>query len=163
MHGSAYDDAAAFVKRHLVPGKKTRIADVGSYNVNGCLRPLFNDPAWEYVGLDISAGPNVDVVLSAEYGWGAAHEGQFDVVVTTQVMEHVRMPWLWIKDVVHIAKLGGLVYVCTPHTIGFHEYPIDCWRAWPDGMRALLEYADVEVLECRKNGMDTTGVALKRA
>lgn len=162
MHHSAYIDATDFVNRFLNPDKVTKIADIGSYDVNGCLRPLFQNPNWQYTGFDISDGPNVDVTLKSEYGWGEELKEQFDIVVSTQVMEHVYMPWKWILDVVKLAKPGGIIYVCTPHTIHYHPYPVDCWRAWPDGMKALLEYADVDILECRKNEMDTTGIAKKR-
>ena len=161
MHTSAYDDAQAFRDKYLSTDTVLTIADVGSYDVNGCLRPLFQSPNWLYFGLDIVPGPNVDLVLCEEYGWSQNRRDSFDVVVTTQVMEHVRKPWEWIKDVVSICKPNGLIYVCTPNTIDFHEYPIDCWRAWPDGLRALIEdYADV--LECYVNDINTTAIARRK-
>jgi len=173
MHDSAYNDAKNFVEKYLASkkGQPLRIADVGSYDVNGTLRPLFESSNWAdwstrdwvYTGFDISAGPNVDVVLSKEYGWSSEYSKRFDVVVTTQVMEHVRKPWLWIKDIVEIYKSGGLIYVCTPcGGVAFHEFPIDCWRTWPDGMRAVLEEADVDVLDCYMQAEDTTGIARRR-
>lgn len=161
MHPSAFDDAGMFVSKYLDKNLKLNVADVGSYDVNGTLKPHFAHEGWKYTGFDISAGPNVDIVVPSLYGWAwtSGHVGQFDVVVTTQVMEHVAMPWVWIKDVAALCRPGGLVYVCTPNTIGYHAYPIDCWRAWPDGLRALMEYAGLHVIECYAQGVDTTGIA----
>ena len=76
-------------------------------------------------------------------------------------MEHVRHPWRWLPEVARICRTGGLVYVCTPNTIEFHEYPIDCWRAWPDGLRALFEDAGLEIVDVYASGIDTTGIGRK--
>lgn len=158
MHPTAYADAKRFVAKYLDAKQTFRIADVGSLDVNGTLRPLFARKGWEYTGLDIAAGPKVDIVLPAPYDWPAELQGRFDVVVSTQVVEHVPHPWRWIKSVAGLAKPGGLVYVCTPNTIEYHAYPVDCWRIWPDGMRPLLEEAGLTVLECYAEGRDTTGI-----
>lgn len=162
MHSTAYKDAERFRDKYLSRAQPLKIADVGAYDVNGCLRPIFHVPgAWTYTGFDISAGPNVDVVFSTEYGWSVPYKEQYDVVVTTQVMEHVRKPWEWIKDVVAMCKPGGLVYICTPNSIGYHAYPIDCWRAWPDGMRGLMDGHFSEILECYAEDINTTGIGRK--
>ena len=173
MHDSAYNDAKNFVDKYLSSkkGQILIIADVGSYDVNGTLKALFQASDWtnwalrdwSYTGFDIEFGPNVDVVLKSEYGWSTEYSKKYDVVVTTQVMEHVRKPWLWIKDIAEICKSGGLIYICTPcGGVALHEFPIDCWRTWPEGMRAVLEEVDVDVLDVYTQGEDTTGIARKR-
>lgn len=55
------------------------------------------------------------------------------------------------------------MYISTPNTIEYHAYPIDCWRAYPDGMRALLDWAGLIVLECEwpTGTIDTNAVATK--
>lgn len=158
MHPSAYADAKEFVAKYLADRETLSVADVGSFDVNGTLKPLFTRKGWAYTGLDISAGPNVDIVFPSPYDWPTELHGQFDAVVSTQVVEHVPHPWRWIKSVAGLAKPGGLVYVCTPNTIEYHAYPVDCWRIWPDGMRPLLEEAGLTVLECYAEGRDTTGI-----
>src|SRR5262245_34420940 len=140
MHPSAYKDAESFVRRYLTDAN-LQIADVGSYDYNGTLRPLFNNPTWKYTGLDVCPGPNVDIVLATPYSWQMTLERQFDVVVSTQTLEHVPHPWLWIGAVEWILKPGGVVYICAPHTMPYHECPIDCWRVYPAGMEALLRSA----------------------
>lgn len=134
-----------------------KILDVGSLDVNGSLRDVFG--AWDYTGLDIAAGRNVDVVTKDLYTFpfsGAA----FDVVVSSNCLEHVPMPWLWMPEVVRVCK--DLVFITAPNRQNYHAYPVDCWRPWPDGLRALMEYCGIEVLECFDNERDTVGIARKR-
>jgi SAM-dependent methyltransferase len=165
MHPSAAEDFKRFVDKYLDPAKPLRIADVGSYNENGTLRELLPDGApWEYVGFDIQPGPNVDVVIDSPDPWVYATDNGFpifDVVVSSQVVEHVRRPWKWIKTLANLCRMGGLIYVSTPNTIIYHPYPIDCWRIWPDGMRELFKEAELEEIECYAEGIDTTGIARK--
>lgn len=161
MHASAYDDAAKFVSKYL-KDVELKIADIGSYNVNGTLKSLFANPKWLYTGYDIIPGPDVDVVISGEYHWPEIPSHSCDVVVSSQVVEHVRHPWRWIKEVARICKNGGIVYVCTPNTIHFHEHPVDCWRVWPDGMKALFDEAGLIPVEVYAAGQDTTGIATKK-
>lgn len=161
MHASAYRDAAAFAQDYLQRQTSLQILDVGSADINGSLRPIFERDGWEYCGVDLAAGKNVDRVLSSPYEWPELDSDAYDVVVSSQTLEHVPKPWRWLPELVRVVKPGGLVYVCTPHTIHYHPYPVDCWRAWPDGLRALMEDAGLEVLTTYKAGIDTTGIARK--
>lgn len=159
MHESSMAEMKAFAAT-LPPGL-LRIADVGSSDVNGTYRQLFQKPGWEYVGIDTGPGPNVDVVVDRDYHWENIPDDSFDVVISGQTLEHVRRPWLFVKALARIAKPGGRVCVIAPHTVNYHPYPEDCWRIWPDGMIAVLEDAGLVGIATRKNGMDTVGTAVK--
>lgn len=161
MHASSFDHCRHFVEQYLDDRTVLQIADVGSYDVNGTYRPLFTRPCWEYVGFDVVAGPNVDVVLPQgnDELWTPA--AAFDVVVSGQCVEHVQKPWQWIKHVASLAKKGGIVWIAGPNTWVYHEYPIDCWRIWPDGMRALFDEAGLQEISCFYEGADTIGIARK--
>lgn len=58
-----------------------RVLDVGSLNVNGTNRRLFNGGS--YLGVDILPGDGVDLV-------GTVHDvqGEFDVIISTEMLEH---------------------------------------------------------------------------
>lgn len=168
MHENAYKEIRAFA--NLLPMDQTlRIADVGAQDVCGCVRPLFSNPAWTYLGLDMCAGKNVDVVLPSENEWTNIETGHFDVVVSISTLEHTRLPWLFMKEIARIVRPGGLVCINAPYQWNYHAYPIDCWRVFPDGLRAVMEWVGLTVLETHmfppppttaQNG-DTTGVASK--
>lgn len=164
MHTSSHNlcrSFAAGLALHLTG--PLRIADVGSFDVNGTYRDLFQRDDWEYVGFDIRGGKNVDCVLEARDDWQAPeqHRGAFDVVISGQTLEHVGAIWKWIKSVASLCKPGGIIWLCAPNEEKYHEYPIDAWRAWPSGMRALLEEAGLERIYSFAEGPDTVGMGRK--
>ncbi len=158
MHQTCYEVTQAFIDKHLAGQEKLSVADVGAYDVNGCVRPMFDKPGWTYTGLDMAEGPNVDTVVKAPYDWSNVPSAAYDVVVSLNTMEHVPKPWAWIKEVARICKPGGLVFLCVPNTIPYHAFPVDCWRVWPDGMRGLMEEGGLEVVSVETSSNDTIGV-----
>ena len=140
----------------------TRILDVGANNINGCYRPLFNAPQWQYVGADIEAGENVDVVLPINDNWPVEPQ-TFDVVISGQCLEHCKFPWLIADQMRRAARLMGLAIVIAPNRHQVHKYPIDCWRILDDGMVALMdEWAGFATIKCEMVRSDTVFVGSKR-
>jgi hypothetical protein len=163
MHQTCYEVTRDFIDTHLNNRPTLSIADVGAYDVNGTVRPMFARDGWTYTGLDMAAGPNVDTVVNAPYDWSNVPSASFDVVVSLNTVEHVPQPWKWIKEVARICKPGGLVFLCVPNTIPYHAFPVDCWRLWPDGMRGLMEEGGLEVVSTAVSSNDTIGVGRKPA
>lgn len=82
--------------------KNCRVLDIGSLNINGYNKPLFND--CEYIGIDIGEGPNVDVVCKAhEYD-----DEPFDTIISSECFEHDMYLELTLKNAVRLLKPGGL-------------------------------------------------------
>lgn len=151
MHQSSMQAVAGFVATHLAEhrGRPLRVLDLGSMDVNGSYRQLFDDPAWTYTGVDVEAGAGVDVVLPEPYDWRRLGSRSFDVIVSGQAFEHIRFPWVTVLEVARLLRPGGLVCVVAPSSGYEHRYPVDCWRYYPDGMAALASWADLELLEAR--------------
>jgi len=147
MHPSAYSavEKFAFDYRSEVSGKS--VADIGAYNVNGCLRPVFDKLGCKYVGIDAAAGPNVDLVVPTEPPWPSVPDASFDAVVSVSTLEHTRRPWLVVKEMSRILKPSGLACIVAPYAWGYHAYPIDCWRIFPDGMQTIVEDAGFSVVQ----------------
>jgi hypothetical protein len=164
MHIESYQEMARLVRTYLKPEHSLRILDVGSYDVNGSYRPLFDKPGWHYAGADVAPGPNVDFVLREPYRWNLP-DADYDVVISGQAFEHIQFFWLTWLEMVRVLKPGGLIFLLAPGSGPEHRYPVDCWRFYRDGMRALGDYGDVEVLEAETrwgNGWaDTIGVFRK--
>lgn len=151
-----------FAGKWLDPKVPLAIGDVGSKDVNGSYRSLFAFPKWIYVGMDIEPGPNVDIVLPNEYEWDFPSL-QFDVIISGQVLEHVRKPWKWIHSLASILKPNGIIFISAPNTFQFHPYPFDCWRIWPEGVRALFEEANIKEEDIFAEDYLTVGVGRKAA
>lgn len=146
MHLSSLQNMEKLVGRYLDPSRALSVLDIGSYDVNGSYRPLFNQPGWRYRGVDLAAGPNVDIVLETPYRLPLP-SGSADLVVSGQAFEHVEYFWLAWLELVRVLKPGGMIFLIAPSRGPEHRYPVDCWRFYPDGYSALAKYAGLELLE----------------
>lgn len=106
MHPEALD----FVKRAIAEyGPFTRILELGSRIVNGSPRDLFYNVR-DYVGVDITPGPGVDVVADA-----LIYVPPFepDLILCTEVLEHCEK---WPHLILHARSIlpvfGTLVITC---------------------------------------------------
>lgn len=107
--------------------QKLRLLEIGSRNVTGQVRKeLF--PNTDYVGFDIHAGDNVDVVGDAHQLSSYFEPESFDAVFTMSVFEHLLMPWKVVLEMNKVLKPSGLVYLTTHPTWPAHELPWDFWR-----------------------------------
>jgi SAM-dependent methyltransferase len=88
-----------------------------------------------------------------EYEIPAADQ-TFDVVLAGNVIEHVRRPWRWLPELARVAKPGGKVILVAPISWPYHPAPYDCWRIYPDGMRALCDEAGLEVVDCHFESLE---------
>ncbi len=87
----------------------------------------------------------VDHLVMGEYSFPFP-DNTFDTVVSGQVLEHVRRIWEWFGEVARVCKPGGHVITVCPVSWPYHEAPVDCWRIYPEGMRALCDEAHLQVL-----------------
>ncbi len=149
MHPSSLKNMAAFRDQYLAQAdaQPLKILDVGSTEINACYRPLFERPQWEYVGIDLAPGRNVHIVLSHPYRWREIATGSVDVVISGQVLEHAEYFWITALEMARVLKPGGLICLIAPSAGPEHRYPVDCWRFYPDGMRAIAKFAHLDCLD----------------
>ena len=69
----------------------------------------------------------------------------YDIVLAANVLEHVPKIWTWVREVARIIRPGGIAIVIAPCSWPYHAVPQDCWRVYPDGMRALMEEGGLSV------------------
>lgn len=146
MHLSSFRNMEKLVGRYLDSAKGGAVFDIGSYDVNGSYRCLFDKPGWQYRGVDLAAGPNVDVVLESAYRLPLPSDS-VDLIVSGQAFEHVEFFWVAWLEQVRVLKPGGMIFLIAPSRGPEHRYPVDCWRFYPDGYTALAKYANLDLLE----------------
>lgn len=133
------------------------VLDVGSLDINGNNRCLFDDAL--YLGVDLAPGPNVDIVSKG-------HELRmpdetFDVIVSTECFEHDQFYRETLRNICRMLKPGGL-FLFTCATEGRHEHGtrrttpqdaplLEAYGEWQDYYRNLTE-ADI------RNAIDIDGV-----
>lgn len=149
MHISSYVKMEKFVDQYLKKYSSTelKILDIGSQDVNGSYKNIFNKPGWKYVGCDIAEGKNVDIVLKDIYNWSEIKSNHYDVIISGQAFEHIEFFWITMLEITRVLKIGGLCCIIAPSSGFEHKYPIDCWRFFPDGLKALAKYSGLEILE----------------
>jgi len=168
MHITAMENGKQFVEQYLDRNSPLEVLDVGSFDVNGSLRPLFEESTWEYVGLDCTGGPedNVDSHLNPD-GTFPFLDDSFDVVVSSSCLEHDQVFWRTFEEMIRVTRPGGLIYLLVPSKGGYHGYPGDCWRFMEDAYPALAKaFPEVELLEhhitATGNWGDNVGVFAKK-
>ncbi len=83
-----------------------KVLDVGSLDINGSNRHLFEKS--EYLGIDIGAGPNVDLISRGhEY---SAPDNFYDVICSTECFEHDMFYSDTLKNIVRMLKPKGLFF-----------------------------------------------------
>lgn len=146
MHNSSFEHMRRLVAKYLDRERPLDAVDIGSYDVNGSYRTLFDAPGWRYTGIDLEAGPGVDVVLDSPYRL-PFRTASVDLVLSGQAFEHVEFFWLTWLEMIRVLKPGGLVFLIAPSRGPEHRYPQDCWRFYPDGYRALAKFGGCELVE----------------
>ena len=86
---------------------KKKVVDFGSLDINGANKEHFTN--CEYIGVDIGKGKNVDVISKC-------HELEcepecFDVVITTEMLEHDMYWKKSLEKMVNILKPKGLLII----------------------------------------------------
>lgn len=152
MHESSWEKMEQFVEVYLGGHRTDRleILDVGSQLVvdtQATYRSLFAAPGWNYTGLDVAPGLNVDVAVADPYRWDELSADTFDVVISGQALEHIPMFWVTSFEIGRVLRPGGITMLIAPSSGWEHRYPVDCWRFYRDGMRAIADYLGFDVLE----------------
>jgi SAM-dependent methyltransferase len=97
---------------------------------------------WDYSHLDY----NCDIINIP------VDDSSFDVVLLTEVLEHLPEPLLVLKELNRILKKGGYLYLTVPQGWGEHLSPHDYYRYTQYGLRYLLEKANFRVSKIEKRG-----------
>lgn len=156
MHPSSYDRMAEFCRDYLASrqNEPLTIVDLGSCDYNGSYRPIFAQEPWRYVGVDLTPGKNVDLLLREAYNWRELKSDSVDVLISGQTFEHTEFLWETILEIERVLKPAGLCCIIAPATGEEHRFPLDCWRIFADGFRALARYAGLEVLNAHTHWLE---------
>jgi len=94
-----------------------KIIEIGSANVNGSIRPFF--PNSNYLGVDLSAGPGVDLICEGDKV--PEPDDSFDIAISCECLEH-NPNWAdTFFNMYRMTKKGGVV-IFTCATTGRPEH-----------------------------------------
>jgi SAM-dependent methyltransferase len=142
---------ARCVDTYLPRDRRCTVVDFGSFTYprrrRMTHRNLLAEHDCEVIGVDIRPGLNVDLVMEKPYRL-PMRANSVDVVMSGQVFEHIPFFWASMLEIARVLKSGGLFLMTAPSR-GHQHTPVDCWRYYPDGVRAMAAFAGLEVVEVR--------------
>ncbi|GGZ19777.1 hypothetical protein GCM10007049_10400 [Echinicola pacifica] len=129
-HEKRFNRVVDFIARHYA-GRKLRILDIGSHYLHTAC--LMRKMGHEVDGMDVPVFWGMPTVAARAdtYGIGRiieadlaiaealqVEEGHYDVVLFTEIMEHITFnPVAFWKKVHHATSDGGRIYISTPNSL----------------------------------------------
>ena len=114
----------------------------------------------EYVGADIAGNPSASLELRPD-GSLPSEDASFDLVLSTQVLEHVAEPELYLSECFRVLRPGGQLLLSTHGIMVYHPDPVDLWRWTCEGLDRAVRNAGFEVLRFEGvMGLAATGLQL---
>ena len=123
------------------------VIEIGSKNVNGTVRPIMEllEPR-SYVGVDIEPGDGVDLICSMCDLINRFGKNNFDVAISTCLLEHIKNWQEAVSNLKHVVKEGGLIIVAVPHLWEYHGHPCDYWRFTSQDLKQIFSDCTIEGL-----------------
>lgn len=95
-----------------------------------------------YIGADIPENPAADVAIKE--GVVDLPDGSVDLVISTQVLEHVPDPDAYLREARRVLRPGGHLLMTTHGVMFYHPHPTDFWRWTADGLKRLVTAAGLD-------------------
>ncbi len=123
-------------------------------------KAIFRKNSTNYIGVDLNRNKNAVRHLEKD-GSLPVSSNSIDIVLSTQVLEHVPDPVLYLRESKRVLKKNGLLFLTTHGFWMYHPDPTDFWRWTPDGLRKITSEAGFKIVDLHGiMGLRSTGVQL---
>lgn len=109
-------------------------------------KELFNFYASRYIRVDIDKTINADYVVG-ENEKIPIKSSSVDIVVSTQVLEHIQLPDFYLSECSRLLRRNGLLFLSTHGLWPYHAYPDDYRRWTKTGLNEEIRRFGFEVEE----------------
>ena len=140
----------------LEVGASGRVLDYGC--AEQPYRRLFGAQV-EFIGADLPGNPLADVLIAAD-GTVPVPDSSVNAVLSTQVLEHVADPAVYLAECLRVLKPGGQLLLSTHGLMVYHPDPVDYWRWTSAGLRRAVEMTGFGVIH-EEGIMGITAVGLQ--
>ena len=114
----------------------TRVLDVAPQDEEGA-KKYYAHAKVETLDIDPGAGATYTIDLCEDNSDTISGE-TFDVIICTEVLEHVNNPFNAVKEMHRLLKKRGRIYLSTPYNFRIHGPLPDNWRFTEHGLRVLF-------------------------
>ena len=111
-------------------------------------KELFQQKVKEYKGADLSENPQIQIKLDPQ-GHLICDDASANIVLSTQVLEHVDNPNLYLREAYRVLKKDGLLLLTTHGYWMYHPDPFDYWRWTSAGLKKVVSDNGFEVIDFR--------------
>jgi SAM-dependent methyltransferase len=101
-----------------------------------------------YIGADLEGNPTATVTLLPDGSLPLPND-DVDLVLSTQVLEHVDDPALYLTECFRVLRPGGKLILSTHGIMYYHLDPVDHWRWTRTGLTKTVEAAGFSVTKMR--------------
>src|SRR2546422_3907558 len=124
-----------------------RVLDAGA----GCApyRTLFPSEYFRYVAVDREIAAGTSAIADGLHL--PFKDGDFDLVLSNQVLEHVSDPRRVAAELTRVVSNRGYVLLSCPFVWEIHDFPVDYWRFSEEALRLLFADMDLVYLEPSTN------------
>ena len=112
------------------------------------------------IALDIKRGVGVQIIGDAQAL--GIRDASFDVVLCTEVLEHLPEPQRAIDEIFRVLAPGGQLLLTTRFLFPIHDAPHDYFRFTKYGLRHLLRRFEIIELQEETDAVGTLAVLLQR-
>jgi ubiquinone/menaquinone biosynthesis C-methylase UbiE len=126
-------------------------------------RFLFSPEKIKYVGIDIIDADKFDYINSEIIHFNGEtipfSDAYFDMVLCTEVLEHVQDYQSLIKEIYRVMRPGAKLLVTVPWSARYHYIPFDFFRFTPSSLQHMFN--NFQHVEIAPRGTDVTSIIAK--
>jgi SAM-dependent methyltransferase len=132
------------IDREIPAGSRACVVDLGCGDRP--YEPLFRGRAERYIGIDVAGNPQADLTVRPGEPVPLP-DGTADVVLSSQVLEHVADVDFYLSECRRLLKPRGILLLSTHGSWVYHPYPTDVrrWTCW--GLKYEIERFGFAVIE----------------
>jgi SAM-dependent methyltransferase len=106
---------------------------------------LFAEKFTNYTCADLPGNTQAEVTIRSD-GTLPSPDDSFDCVLSSQVLEHVIDPALYLRESFRVLRPGASLIISTHGWWAYHPDPTDYWRWTVDGLQLQIKAAGFEVV-----------------
>lgn len=151
MHQTSLNLMKRFVEKYLP--EESVVLDFGGTQTYGSYKDIILENNSIYKTLDWE---DSDYIVNG-YDWSNVPKKNFDALISGQAFEHDSYFWKTLSNIKDVVKEDGLIILIMPSKGGYHKYPIDCYRFYPDSALVFAELMNADIIEVTWNNNLATG------